>query len=153
QVNLGKVKLFPRREMLDLVVVDGVARGIVCRNLVNGQFETYAAHAVLLCTGGYGHAYYLATYAKGSNVTAAWRAYKRGAWFGHPCYTQLHPTCVPVTGDYQSKLTLMSESLRNDGRVWVPQKAGDNRSPGQIPEAERDYYLERRYPTYGNMVA
>src|SRR5262245_11083644 len=122
QVHLGKVKLFPRREMLDLVVVDGVARGIVCRNLVNGQLEAYAAHAVLLCTGGYGNAYYLSTNAKGSNVTAAWRAHKRGAFFANPCYTQIHPTCIPVTGDYQSKLTLMSESLRNDGRVWVPKQ-------------------------------
>ncbi|MSR59582.1 MAG: fumarate reductase/succinate dehydrogenase flavoprotein subunit [Planctomycetaceae bacterium] len=153
QVHHGKVKLFTRREMLDLVVVDGVARGIVCRNLVNGQLESYAAHAVLLCTGGYGNAYYLATYAKGSNVTAAWRAYKRGAFFANPCYTQIHPTCIPVTGDYQSKLTLMSESLRNDGRVWVPLKKDDGRSPDQIPDGERDYYLERRYPTYGNMVA
>jgi succinate dehydrogenase / fumarate reductase flavoprotein subunit len=152
QVNLGRVKLFPRREMLDLVVVDGVARGIVCRNLVNGQIESYAAHAVLLCTGGYGNAYYLSTNAKGCNVTAAWRAYKRGALFANPCYTQIHPTCIPVTGEYQSKLTLMSESLRNDGRVWVPMKADDTRSPDQIPEAERDYYLERRYPSYGNMA-
>jgi succinate dehydrogenase / fumarate reductase, flavoprotein subunit len=153
QVHAGKVKLFARREMLDLVVVDGVARGIVCRNLVNGQLESYAAHAVLLCTGGYGNAYYLSTNAKGCNVTAAWRAHKRGAYFANPCYTQIHPTCIPVTGDYQSKLTLMSESLRNDGRVWVPLQAGDKRSPDQIPESERDYYLERRYPTYGNMVA
>jgi succinate dehydrogenase / fumarate reductase flavoprotein subunit len=153
QAHLGKVKVFPRREMLDLVVIDGVARGIVCRNLINGQMETYAAHAVVLCTGGYGNAYYLATYAKGSNVTAAWRAHKRGACFANPCYTQIHPTCIPVTGEYQSKLTLMSESLRNDGRVWVPQKSGDQRSPDQIPDSERDYYLERRYPTFGNMVA
>jgi succinate dehydrogenase / fumarate reductase, flavoprotein subunit len=153
QVHAGKVKMYSRREMLDLVVVDGVARGIVCRNLVNGQLETYAGHAVLLCTGGYCNAYYLSTNAKGSNVTAAWRCYKRGAMFANPCYTQIHPTCIPVTGDYQSKLTLMSESLRNDGRVWVPKQAGDKRSPSQIPEDERDYYLERRYPTYGNMVA
>jgi succinate dehydrogenase / fumarate reductase flavoprotein subunit len=152
QVNAGRVKMFPRREMLDLVVVDGVARGIVCRNLVSGQLETYAGHAVLLCTGGYGNAYYLSTNAKGCNVTAAWRAYKRGAMFANPCFTQIHPTCIPVTGDYQSKLTLMSESLRNDGRVWVPQKAGDTRSPDQIPDSERDYFLERRYPAYGNMV-
>ncbi len=152
QVNHGKVKMFPRREMLDLVVVDGLARGIVCRNLINGQIETYAAHAVLLCTGGYGNAYYLSTNAKGCNVTAAWRAYKRGAMFANPCYTQIHPTCIPVTGDYQSKLTLMSESLRNDGRVWVPVKAGDPRSPDQIPDVERDYFLERRYPAFGNMV-
>lgn len=153
QQHVGRLKVFPRREMLDLVVVDGVARGIVCRNLVTGQLETYAGHAVLLCTGGYGTVYYLSTNAKGCNVTASWRSYKRGAYFANPCYTQIHPTCIPVHGDYQSKLTLMSESLRNDGRVWVPAKAGDTRSPDQIPEAERDYYLERRYPTYGNMVA
>lgn len=152
QVETGHVKLFPRREMLDLVLVDGLARGIVCRNLVNGQLESYAAHAVLVCTGGYGNAYYLSTNAKGCNVTADWRCYKRGAYFANPCYTQIHPTCIPVTGDYQSKLTLMSESLRNDGRVWVPLKQGDTRSPEQIPENERDYYLERKYPSYGNMV-
>jgi succinate dehydrogenase / fumarate reductase flavoprotein subunit len=152
QVNHGKIKVFPRREMLDLVVVDGVARGIICRNLVSGQIESYAAHAVLLCTGGYGNAYYLATYAKGSNVTAAWRCYKRGAFFANPCFTQIHPTCIPVTGEYQSKLTLMSESLRNDGRVWVPLKQKDSRSPDQIPDSERDYFLERRYPAFGNMV-
>ncbi len=152
QVAAGRVKLFPRREMLDLVVVDGVSRGIVCRNLVNGQLESYAGHGVLLCTGGYGNAYYLSTNAKGCNVTAAWRCYKRGAYFANPCYTQIHPTCIPVTGDYQSKLTLMSESLRNDGRVWVPANKHDERSPDQIPEAERDYYLERKYPSYGNMV-
>src|SRR5579872_6387227 len=152
QVNAGRVKLFARREMLDLVTVDGVARGIVCRNLVNGQIESYAGHAVLLCTGGYGNAYYLSTNAKGCNVTAAWRCYKRGAFFANPCFTQIHPTCIPVTGEHQSKLTLMSESLRNDGRVWVPMKSGDQRSPDQIPESERDYYLERRYPAYGNMV-
>jgi succinate dehydrogenase / fumarate reductase flavoprotein subunit len=149
QANHGKVKLFPRREMLDLVVVDGVARGIVCRNLVTGQVESYAGHAVLLCTGGYGNAYYLSTNAKGCNVTAAWRCYKRGAFFANP---QIHPTCIPVTGEYQSKLTLMSESLRNDGRVWVPLKQGDARSPDQIPESERDYFLERRYPAFGNMA-
>jgi succinate dehydrogenase / fumarate reductase flavoprotein subunit len=152
QVNHGRVKMFPRREMLDLVVVDGFARGIICRNLVNGQIESYAAHAVLLCTGGYGNAYYLSTNAKGCNVTAAWRCYKRGAFFANPCFTQIHPTCIPVTGEYQSKLTLMSESLRNDGRVWVPLKQKDSRSPDQIPESERDYFLERRYPAYGNMV-
>jgi succinate dehydrogenase / fumarate reductase flavoprotein subunit len=152
QVNHGKVKMFPRREMLDLVVVDGVARGIICRNLVTGQIETYAGHAVLLCTGGYGNAYYLSTNAKGCNVTAAWRCYKRGAYFANPCFTQIHPTCIPVSGEYQSKLTLMSESLRNDGRVWVPLKAKDPRSADQIPESERDYFLERRYPAYGNMV-
>jgi len=152
QVNHGKVKMFARREMLDLVVVDGVARGIICRNLVTGQLESYAGHAVLLCTGGYGNAYYLSTNAKGCNVTAAWRCYKRGAFFANPCYTQIHPTCIPVTGEYQSKLTLMSESLRNDGRVWVPLKAKDTRAPDQIPESERDYFLERRYPAFGNMV-
>lgn len=152
QVEQGKVKLFPRREMLDLVVVDGVARGVVARNLVTGEFETYAGHAVLMCTGGYGNAYYLSTNAKGCNVTAAWRAYKRGAYFANPCYTQIHPTCIPVSGDYQSKLTLMSESLRNDGRVWVPKKDDDKRSPDQIPDEGRDYYLERRYPAFGNMV-
>lgn len=152
QVQLGKVQLYARREMLDLVQVDGVARGIVCRNLVNGELEAYSGHAVLLCTGGYGNVYYLSTNAKGCNVTAAWRCYKRGAYFANPCYTQIHPTCIPVTGDYQSKLTLMSESLRNDGRVWVPVDKTDKRSPEQIPDSDRDYYLERRYPSYGNMV-
>lgn len=152
QVNEGNAKMFPRREMLDLVTVDGQARGIVCRNLVTGKIESHAAQAVLLCTGGYGNVFYLSTNAKGCNVTAAWRAHKRGAFFGNPCYTQIHPTCIPVTGDHQSKLTLMSESLRNDGRVWVPKTAGDTRSADQIPEGERDYYLERRYPAYGNMV-
>jgi len=152
QQHVGRLKVFPRREMLDVVVVDGVARGIVVRNLVTGELETYSGHAVLLCTGGYGTVYYLSTNAKGCNVTANWRAYKRGAYFANPCYTQIHPTCIPVHGDYQSKLTLMSESLRNDGRVWVPAKMGDTRSPDQIPDSERDYYLERRYPTYGNMA-
>jgi succinate dehydrogenase / fumarate reductase flavoprotein subunit len=152
QQHVGRLKVFARREMLDVVVVDGVARGIVVRNLVTGQLETYSGHAVLLCTGGYGTVYYLSTNAKGCNVTANWRAYKRGAYFANPCYTQIHPTCIPVHGDYQSKLTLMSESLRNDGRVWVPAKMGDQRSPDQIPDADRDYYLERRYPTYGNMA-
>jgi succinate dehydrogenase / fumarate reductase flavoprotein subunit len=152
QVEAGRVKMYARREMLDLVMVDGAARGIICRNLVTGELETYSGHAVLLCTGGYGNAYYLSTNAKGCNVTAAWRCYKRGAFFANPCFTQIHPTCIPVTGDYQSKLTLMSESLRNDGRVWVPSKIGDTRSPEQIPENERDYYLERKYPAYGNMV-
>ncbi|QDU44005.1 Fumarate reductase flavoprotein subunit [Symmachiella dynata] len=152
QVGHGKVKMFPRREMLDVVVVDGVARGVVARNLVTGEIESYAGHAVLLCTGGYGNAYYLSTNAKGCNVTAAWRAYKRGAYFANPCYTQIHPTCIPVSGDYQSKLTLMSESLRNDGRVWVPKDADDQRKPREIPEEDRDYYLERRYPAFGNMV-
>jgi len=152
QVELGKVTLHSRREMMDVVTIDGVARGVVLRNMVTGEFETLAGHAVLLCTGGYGNAYYLSTNAKGCNVTAAWRAYKRGALFANPCYTQIHPTCIPVTGDHQSKLTLMSESLRNDGRVWVPLKKGDTRSPDQIPEEERDYYLERKYPSFGNMV-
>jgi succinate dehydrogenase / fumarate reductase, flavoprotein subunit len=152
QVERGTVKSFANREMLDLVMVDGRARGIVCRNLNTGAIERYAAHAVLLCTGGYGTAYYLSTNAVGSNVTASWRAHKRGAFFANPCYTQIHPTCIPVSGSHQSKLTLMSESLRNDGRVWVPKKQGDKRPPGQIPEAERDYYLERRYPSFGNLV-
>ena len=152
QVDAGSVTLLPRREMLDLVVVDGKARGIICRNLTTGEIETYAGHAVLLATGGYGTAYYLSTNAVNSNVTAAWRAHKRGALFANPCYTQIHPTCIPVSGDHQSKLTLMSESLRNDGRVWVPRTQGDARPPDQIPEADRDYYLERRYPSFGNLV-
>jgi succinate dehydrogenase flavoprotein subunit len=138
--------------MLDLVVVDGRARGIVCRNLITGAIERYPGHAVLLCTGGYGTVYYLSTNAVNSNVTAAWRAHKRGAFFANPCYTQIHPTCIPVSGTHQSKLTLMSESLRNDGRVWVPKKVADKRPPEQIPESERDYYLERRYPSFGNLV-
>ncbi len=152
QVGTGRVKLFPRREMLDLVVVDGVARGIIVRNLITGEFEKYSADCVLLCTGGYGNAFYLSTNAKGSNVTAAWRCHKRGAYFANPCYTQIHPTCIPVSGDYQSKLTLMSESLRNDGRVWVPSAKDDQRRGNQIPDSERDYYLERRYPAFGNLV-
>jgi succinate dehydrogenase / fumarate reductase, flavoprotein subunit len=152
QVHAGTVRLFPRREMLDLVVVDGQARGIVCRNLLTGEIERYSANAVLLCTGGYGTAYYLSTNAVNSNVTAAWRAHKRGAWFANPCYTQIHPTCIPVSGEHQSKLTLMSESLRNDGRVWVPKRSGDRRPPSEIPEGERDYYLERKYPSFGNLV-
>jgi len=152
QVEAGAVTMYPRTEMLDLIVVDGVARGIVTRNLVTGKIETHIAHAVILGTGGYGNVYYLSTNAKGSNVTASWRAHKRGALFANPCFTQIHPTCIPVSGDYQSKLTLMSESLRNDGRIWVPRKAGDKRAPGDIPEAERDYYLERRYPSFGNLV-
>ncbi len=152
QVSTGRIKLFPRREMLDLVVVDGVARGIIVRNLITGEFEKYSADCVLLCTGGYGNAFYLSTNAKGSNVTAAWRCHKRGAYFANPCYTQIHPTCIPVSGDYQSKLTLMSESLRNDGRVWVPESQGDKRRGNQIPDTERDYYLERRYPAFGNLV-
>ena len=152
QTQLGKVEIFARREMLELVVVDGMARGIVVRNLTTGQLETHTADAVVLCTGGYGNVFYLSTNAKGCNVTAAWRCHKRGAYFANPCYTQIHPTCIPVSGDYQSKLTLMSESLRNDGRVWVPQQAGDTRLPSDIPENERDYYLERRYPSFGNLV-
>ena len=152
QVSTGKVKLFARREMLELVIVDGLARGIVVRNLATGQLETHTADAVVLATGGYGNVYYLSTMAKGSNVTAAWRCARKGALFANPCYTQIHPTCIPVTGDYQSKLTLMSESLRNDGRVWVPSAKGDKRAPDQIPDTERDYYLERRYPSYGNLA-
>jgi succinate dehydrogenase / fumarate reductase flavoprotein subunit len=152
QSAIGKVKLFPRHEMLELIVVDGVTRGIVTRNLRTGAIESHLADAVCLATGGYGNVFYLSTNAKGSNVTAAWRAHRRGAFFANPCYTQIHPTCIPVTGDYQSKLTLMSESLRNDGRVWVPLKTGDTRSPETIPEHERDYYLERKYPSFGNLV-
>jgi succinate dehydrogenase / fumarate reductase flavoprotein subunit len=152
QVQAKKVRLFARREMLDLVIVDGKARGIVCRNLTTGQLERHAGDAVILATGGYGTAYYLSTNAVNANVTAAWRAHKRGAFFANPCFTQIHPTCIPVTGDHQSKLTLMSESLRNDGRVWVPKKKGDSRPPEQIPEDERDYYLERKYPSFGNLV-
>jgi succinate dehydrogenase / fumarate reductase flavoprotein subunit len=152
QVELGKVKMFPRTEMLDLVVIEGRARGIVTRDLVTGKVETFLADAVVLATGGYGNLYYLSTNAKGSNVTAAWRAHRKGAFFANPCYTQIHPTCIPRAGEYQSKLTLMSESLRNDGRIWVPKKSGDGRAPDQIPEGERDYYLERKYPTYGNLA-
>src|SRR6202046_1056615 len=152
QVHEGTVKMFPRTEMLDLVVIDGRARGIVTRNLVTGAVECHAADAVVLGTGGYGNVYFLSTNAKGSNCTAIWRAYKRGAAFANPCFTQIHPTCIPVSGHYQSKLTLMSESLRNDGRIWVPLEKGDKRPPDQIPEAERDYYLERRYPSFGNLV-
>ncbi|HTL03986.1 MAG TPA: fumarate reductase/succinate dehydrogenase flavoprotein subunit [Vicinamibacterales bacterium] len=152
QVDAGNVTLFSRREMLDLVVVDGQARGIVTRNLITGELERHEGQAVLLCTGGYGTVYYLSTNAINSNVTAAWRAHKRGALFANPCFTQIHPTCIPVSGDHQSKLTLMSESLRNDGRVWVPKKKGDTRPPDQIPEDDRDYYLERRYPSFGNLV-
>jgi succinate dehydrogenase / fumarate reductase flavoprotein subunit len=152
QVDAGNVTLFARREMLDLVLVDGRARGIVARNLVSGELERHEGHAVLLCTGGYGTVYYLSTNAINSNVTAVWRAHKRGALFANPCFTQIHPTCIPVSGDHQSKLTLMSESLRNDGRVWVPKKSGDKRPAHQIPDSERDYYLERRYPSFGNLV-
>ncbi len=152
QVHEGKVTMFPRTEMLDLIVVDGKARGIVTRDLATGKIESHIADAVILATGGYGNVFYLSTNAKGSNTTAIWRAHKRGALFANPCFTQIHPTCIPVSGDYQSKLTLMSESLRNDGRIWVPKQAGDKRSPDQIPEADRDYYLERRYPSFGNLV-
>lgn len=151
-VRAGNIEVYARREMLDLVVVDGQARGIVVRNLVTGEYERYAGDAVLLCTGGYGNVYYLSTNAKNSNVTAAWRCHRRGAFFANPCYTQIHPTCIPVSGRYQSKLTLMSEGLRNDGRVWVPQQPGDRRPPNEIPDTERDYYLETRYPTFGNLV-
>lgn len=152
QVQAGSVTMYPRTEMLDLIVIDGKARGIVTRNLVTGEIDTHIGDAVILGTGGYGNVFYLSTNAKGSNVTASWRAHKRGALFANPCYTQIHPTCIPVSGDYQSKLTLMSESLRNDGRIWVPKQKGDKRSPDQIPESERDYYLERRYPSFGNLV-
>ncbi|MDA0986644.1 MAG: fumarate reductase/succinate dehydrogenase flavoprotein subunit [Bacteroidetes bacterium] len=152
QVNEKKITFFPRREMLDLILHDGKARGIVVRNLVNGKIETYTADAVVLATGGYGNVFYLSTNANASNATAIWRAHKRGAFFANPCYTQIHPTCIPVSGDYQSKLTLMSESLRNDGRIWVPKKKNDLRKPNEIPENERDYYLERLYPSFGNLV-
>jgi len=152
QVANGKVKMYPRQEMLDLVTVDGEAKGIITRNLITGQIERHAAHAVLLCTGGYGNVFFLSTNAMGSNVTAAWRAHKKGALFANASFTQIHPTCIPVSGDHQSKLTLMSESLRNDGRVWVPKKKGDDRHPEAIPEEDRDYYLERKYPSFGNLV-
>jgi succinate dehydrogenase / fumarate reductase flavoprotein subunit len=152
QVGLGTVRMFPRTEMLELVVVGGHAKGIVARDLVTGEVSSHAADAVVLATGGYGNAFYLSTNAQGCNATAIWRAYKRGAAFANPCFTQIHPTCIPVSGDYQSKLTLMSESLRNDGRCWVPKAKGDRRSPREIPEADRDYYLERMYPSYGNLA-
>ena len=152
QVALGNVTMYRRHEMQDVVLIDGVAKGIIARNLVTGELERHGAHAVLLCTGGYGNVFYLSTNAMGSNVTAAWRAHKQGAFFGNPCFTQIHPTCIPVSGDHQSKLTLMSESLRNDGRIWVPKKQGDERNGSEIPEEERDYYLERRYPAFGNLV-
>ncbi len=152
QVDAGRVTMYPRAEMLDLIVIDGKARGIVTRNLVTGKIETHLADAVALGTGGYGNVYYLSTNAKGSNATAIWRAYKKGAAFANPCFTQIHPTCIPQSGDYQSKLTLMSESLRNDGRIWVPKKVDDTRPPDQIPEEDRDYYLERKYPSFGNLV-
>lgn len=152
QIGNGNVKMHTRTEMLDLVVVDGKAQGIVTRDLTTGKIESHSGHAVLLCTGGYSNVFYLSTNAVGCNVTAAYRAYKRGAGFANPCYTQIHPTCIPVSGDHQSKLTLMSESLRNDGRIWVPKKAGDKRKPSDIPENERDYYLERKYPSFGNLA-
>ena len=152
QIGLGKVQMYPRTEMLDVIVIDGAARGIVVRDMVTGKIESHLADDVILATGGYGNVFYLSTNAKGCNTTAIWRAHRRGAAFANPCYTQIHPTCIPVAGEHQSKLTLMSESLRNDGRIWVPLKAGDNRPPDQIPEAERDYYLERKYPTYGNLA-
>ncbi len=152
EVSRGGVTVMHRREMLDLVVIDGQARGIVCRNLLTGKIESHAGDAVLLCTGGYGNTFYLSTNAKACNVTAAWRAHKKGAYFANPCYTQIHPTCIPVHGDYQSKLTLMSESLRNDGRIWVPKNPDDKRPANEIPEEDRDYYLERKYPSFGNLA-
>ncbi len=152
EVHKGKIKLFTRREMVELVLIDGKARGIIARDVVSGKMETHMADAVILATGGYGNAYYLSTNAMASNCSAAWRAYKKGAFFANPCYTQIHPTCIPVSGDHQSKLTLMSESLRNDGRVWVPKNKGDKRIPSEIPDSERDYYLERIYPSFGNLV-
>src|SRR5690554_7127127 len=159
QIGRGKIKMYNRHEMLDLVVINGKARGIIARNLVTGEIERHSAHAVVLGTGGYGNIFYLSTNAMGSNVTAAWKAHKKGAYFANPCYTQIHLTCIPVTGDHQSKLTLMSESLRNDGRIWVPKKIEDAQAiragklkPTQIPEEDRDYYLERRYPAFGNLV-
>jgi succinate dehydrogenase / fumarate reductase, flavoprotein subunit len=152
QVSLGKIKEYTRHEMLDVVTIDGKARGIIAKNLVTGEIERHGAHAVLLCTGGYGNVFFLSTNAMGSNVTAAWKAHKKGAMFSNPCFTQIHPTCIPVSGDHQSKLTLMSESLRNDGRIWVPKKQNDTRKATDIPEEERDYYLERRYPAFGNLV-
>lgn len=152
QVALGNVHMYARHEMLDIVIIDGKARGIICRDLVTGALERFFGHAVLLCTGGYGNVFYLSTNAMGSNTTAIWKAHKKGVFFGNPAFTQIHPTCIPVSGEHQSKLTLMSESLRNDGRIWVPKKKGDTRKPNEIPEEERDYYLERRYPAFGNLV-
>ena len=151
-IGEGKIKSYTRHEMLEVVMVDGQARGIIARDLITGEIERHSAHAVVLATGGYGNVFYLTTYARGSNATAIWRAHKKGAYFGNPCFTQIHPTCIPVSGDHQSKLTLMSESLRNDGRIWVPKQKGDTRKPVDIPEGERDYYLERRYPSFGNLV-
>ena len=152
QIGLGNVQMIPRTEMLDLVVIDGVARGIITRSLVTGKIEAHVADAVVLATGGYSNVFFLSTNAMGCNTTAIWRAHRRGAAFANPCYTQIHPTCIPVSGDYQSKLTLMSESLRNDGRIWAPKKKNDTRAPQDIPEDERDYYLERKYPSYGNLA-
>jgi succinate dehydrogenase / fumarate reductase, flavoprotein subunit len=152
QIALGNVTMYTRHEMMDIVMIDNKARGIIARNLISGELERHFGHAVLLCTGGYGNVFYLSTNAMGSNVTAAWKAHRRGALFANPCFTQIHPTCIPVSGDHQSKLTLMSESLRNDGRIWVPKKQGDTRKSIDIPEEERDYYLERRYPAFGNLV-
>lgn len=152
QIALGNVKMYNRHEMLDIVMIDGKTRGIIARDLTTGKLQRHFGHAVLLCSGGYGNVFYLSTNAMGSNVTAAWKAHKKGAFFGNPCFTQIHPTCIPVSGDHQSKLTLMSESLRNDGRIWVPKKEGDTRKPNQISEEERDYFLERRYPAFGNLV-
>jgi len=152
QIGMGKVEMYTRHEMLEVVKIDGKARGIIARNLITGEIERHFGHAVVLGTGGYGNVFYLSTNAMGSNVTAAWKAHKQGAYFANPCYTQIHPTCIPVSGDHQSKLTLMSESLRNDGRIWVPKKKGDDRKASEIPEDERDYYLERRYPAFGNLV-
>ncbi len=152
QVGMGAIEMFTRHEMLEMVMIDGKCRGIIARDLISGKLERHFGHAVLLCSGGYGNVFYLSTNAMGSNATAAWKAHKKGAFFANPCYTQIHPTCIPVSGDHQSKLTLMSESLRNDGRIWVPLKKDDNRKPNDIPEAERDYYLERRYPAFGNLV-
>jgi succinate dehydrogenase / fumarate reductase flavoprotein subunit len=152
QVASGNVTMYARHEMLDVVNIDGKCRGIIVRDLISGQLERHSGHAVLLCTGGYGNVFYLSTNAMGCNVTAIWKAHKKGAYFGNPCFTQIHPTCIPVTGDHQSKLTLMSESLRNDGRIWVPKKKGETRKANEIPEEERDYYLERRYPAFGNLV-
>ncbi len=152
QIAKGNVTMFNRHEMLDIVKIEGKARGVIVRNLITGEYQRHFGHAVVLATGGYGNVYYLSTNAMGSNVTAAWKAYKQGAMFANPCFTQIHPTCIPVSGEYQSKLTLMSESLRNDGRIWVPKKKGDKRNPSDIPEEDRDYYLERRYPAFGNLV-
>jgi succinate dehydrogenase / fumarate reductase flavoprotein subunit len=152
QIAAGTVTMFPQTEMLDLVMVDGHAKGIITRNLVTGEIVRHAADAVVLATGGYGNVFYLSTNARGCNVTATYRAYKKGALFANPSYTQIHPTCIPVSGEHQSKLTLMSESLRNDGRIWCPKNPDDNRSPELIPEEDRDYYLERRYPSFGNLA-